>query len=107
MAYLRYQITDLAITDKRLVVKFCFISRYSIKGKIEMAETVQVYQTVLGRILGFVSLVIAGGGTSQTPVPGIAQPLGMREESGWRHSSFSLQMALTRRALPRMCILSV
>jgi uncharacterized membrane protein YdbT with pleckstrin-like domain len=74
-AYLKYISTELAVTNKRVVAKFGFISRHTIEINLAKIESIQVKQGILGRIFNYGSLVISGAGTPQAPVPGISNPL--------------------------------
>lgn len=77
-AYIRYKTTELAITNKRVIAKFGFISRRTIELNINKVESIQVDQHVLGRMFNYGSLVISGAGTPQAPIPGISDPLQFR-----------------------------
>jgi uncharacterized membrane protein YdbT with pleckstrin-like domain len=78
MAYISYKSTELAVTNKRTVAKFGFISRHTIEMNLSKIETIQVKQSLLGRIFDYGSLIIAGAGIPQEPIPGISQPLEFR-----------------------------
>ena len=77
-AYIRYKTTELAITNKRVIAKFGFISRRTIELNINKVESIQVDQHVLGRMFNYGSLIISGAGTPQAPIPGISDPLQFR-----------------------------
>lgn len=79
LAYVKLNTTELAITNKRVIAKFGLISRQTIEISISKVESIQVHQSILGRILNFGSLVIAGAGNPQEPIPTIANPLGFRK----------------------------
>jgi uncharacterized membrane protein YdbT with pleckstrin-like domain len=78
IAFIRYKTTELAITNKRVIAKFGFISRHTIELNINKVEGIQVMQGMLGRIFDFGSLVISGTGAQQAPIPGISNPLEFR-----------------------------
>ena len=78
-AYIRYKTTELAITTKRVIVKFGFIRRSTIEININKVESIQVDQEILGRMFDFGTLVIAGAGTPQAPIPGISGPMEFRK----------------------------
>jgi hypothetical protein len=50
-----------------------------IEIKVERIESVQVNQSVMGRLLGFGTIVFSGAGTPQLTVPNIAEPLEFRK----------------------------
>lgn len=78
VAYIRYKSTELAVTNKRVIAKFGFVSRSTVELNIAKVESIQVHQGILGRIFNYGSLVISGGGNPQAPVPGISDPMGFR-----------------------------
>lgn len=78
-AFIRYKTTELAITNKRVIAKFGFISRRTIELNINKVESIQVEQGIGGRIFDFGSLIISGGGDPQAPIPGISDPMAFRK----------------------------
>ena len=79
IAYIRYQTTQLAITNKPVVVKTGLISRNIIEINIAKVESVEVAQSVLGRLFDFGSLSISGTGFNQAPIPNISDPMTFRK----------------------------
>ena len=79
IAYIKYKTTELAITNKRVIAKFGFISRRTVEININKVESIQVDQTLLGRIFNYGTLVISGAGNPQAPIPGISQPIQFRK----------------------------
>jgi uncharacterized membrane protein YdbT with pleckstrin-like domain len=77
--FIRYRATELAITNKRVVAKFGFIRRSTVEIGVPKIETIQVHQGILGRIFNFGSIVLAGAGNPQAPIPGISQPMEFRK----------------------------
>lgn len=77
-AFIRYKTTELAITNKRVIAKFGFISRHTVELNINKVEGIQVIQSITGRIFNFGSLIISGTGIQQAPIPGISNPLAFR-----------------------------
>jgi uncharacterized membrane protein YdbT with pleckstrin-like domain len=78
-AWVQYKTTELAITNKRVIVKTGFISRQTIELNIAKVESIQVNQTMMGRMLDYGSLLISGGGNPQAPINGISEPLAFRK----------------------------
>ena len=78
-AWIKYKSTELAITNKRVIAKFGFISRRTVEININKIESLQVDQGVLGRIFNFGTLLISGTGEAQAPIPGISKPLEFRK----------------------------
>ena len=78
IAFVRYKTTELAITNRRVIAKFGFISRRTVELNINKVESIQVDQGVLGRIFNYGTLMIAGTGSSQAPIVGISSPMDFR-----------------------------
>ena len=77
-AWIRVKATELAITDKRVIAKFGFISRNTMEISIQKVESIQVQQSLIGRMLDFGTLIISGTGTSHAPIPAISDPMAFR-----------------------------
>ncbi len=75
----RHFTTELAITDKRVIAKFGLISRKTIEINIKKIESVQVVQSILGRLFGYGSIIVSGAGNPQAPIPNISNPMSFRE----------------------------
>jgi uncharacterized membrane protein YdbT with pleckstrin-like domain len=77
-AYAKYRSTELAITNRRIIAKCGLVSRRTIEINIKRVESIQVDQSVFGRIFDFGTLVISGAGDPQAPIPGISSPMSFR-----------------------------
>ncbi|MDB5813196.1 MAG: hypothetical protein JWM03_1978 [Rhodocyclales bacterium] len=78
MGYIRYKTTELAITNKRIIVKQGFIRRQTIEINLSKVVSIQVDQGLWGRVFDFGSLLITGSGISQAPIHAISDPMGFR-----------------------------
>ncbi len=74
-----YKTTEIAITNKRIIAKFGFISRRTVEINLQKIESIQVDQNVLGRLLDYGTINVAGAGTPSLTVPGIKDPLQFRK----------------------------
>lgn len=74
LAYVRYQATELALTDTRLLAKVGWISRRSQEVRLMKIESIQVEQGILGRCLDYGTLVVTGTGGSREGFTGIDKP---------------------------------
>jgi uncharacterized membrane protein YdbT with pleckstrin-like domain len=70
--------TELAVTDRRVIYARGFITRKSVEMNMRQIESVDVDQSVLGRLLDFGTVTIVGAGTTHEPIPDIDQPLVFR-----------------------------
>lgn len=71
---------EYAITNKRVIIKTGFISRYTYEMPHSKVESISVNQSILGRILGFGDLIIIGTGGSREPFTKVARPLLFRKK---------------------------
>lgn len=77
-ALLRRASTELAITDRRVIYKSGLLRRHTIEINRSKVETVGVDQSILGRILGYGTVVVRGTGGSFEPIAMIGDPLTFR-----------------------------
>ena len=70
--------TEMAVTNKRIMIKRGLISRHTVEMALSRLESVQVNQDILGRIFDFGTVVLSGAGNPQAPLIGIKNPLKFR-----------------------------
>jgi uncharacterized membrane protein YdbT with pleckstrin-like domain len=71
--------SEFVITNRRIIIKTGFISRKTVEMNLSKIESVNVDQSVFGRILGYGSISIIGtGGTNET-FHNIAKPIEFRK----------------------------
>ncbi|HXF79524.1 MAG TPA: PH domain-containing protein [Usitatibacter sp.] len=80
MAWVRVHSTEIAITNRRIIAKFGFISRRTIEINIAQVEALRVDQGFWGRLLNFGTIIVSGTGSSLEPAPDIADPLVFRRK---------------------------
>jgi len=78
VAYVKQRSTELAVTNKRIIVKRGFVRRDTIELNLIKVESLQVEQSLIGRLLNFGDIIVAAGGGPIAPVSGIANPLVFR-----------------------------
>lgn len=78
IAYVRYRSTELAITTLRVIAKFGFISRHTVEINLNKVESIEVEQSVIGRMLGYGTIFVSGTGMHQAPIANISNPMGFR-----------------------------
>lgn len=77
-AFLQSWSTELAVTNKRVIAKTGLISRETVELRHEKVESMNVSQTMLGRILNFGTITINGTGGVRNPIKNIAGPMQFR-----------------------------
>ena len=79
-AWIKYKTTELAVTNKRVIVKTGLISRKTLELNLAKAESIQVDQSLMGRLFDFGSLQVNGTGMAHAPIAGIRAPLEFRRQ---------------------------
>jgi uncharacterized membrane protein YdbT with pleckstrin-like domain len=77
-AWFRWWTTEIAVTDRRIIYKTGFISRKTTEMHMDKVESVDVEQSVLGRILDYGNVVVRGTGSGLEPIRDIDAPLELR-----------------------------
>jgi len=77
-AWLRRWTTEIAVTSKRIIYKRGFVRRRTIEMNIDKVESVDVTQSVLGRLLDFGTITVRGVGTGIEPLANIESPIEFR-----------------------------
>jgi uncharacterized membrane protein YdbT with pleckstrin-like domain len=80
IAWIRIRSTEVAITNRRIIAKFGFITRHTVEINLDKVESLRVEQGFWGRILNFGTVFISGAGSAVAPIPDIADPLVFRRK---------------------------
>jgi uncharacterized membrane protein YdbT with pleckstrin-like domain len=72
--------SEFAITNKRVIIKVGFISRKTLEMNLQKIESITVDQTILGRILGYGTIMVIGTGGTKEPFCNIVAPLEFRKQ---------------------------
>lgn len=78
IAWIRRASTELAVTDRRVIHKTGFFSRSTEEMHRDKVESVEVQQSIMGRIFGYGTVFVRGVGSSWEPFTKIADPLTFR-----------------------------
>jgi uncharacterized membrane protein YdbT with pleckstrin-like domain len=70
--------TEIVVTNRRVVYKRGFISRFTREMNMEKIESVAVDQTLIGRLFGYGTIDIRGTGAGFEQLRGIAEPIALR-----------------------------
>ena len=71
---------EFAITNKRVIIKTGIISRETLEMNLSKIETVNVDQSITGRIFGFGSITIVGTGGTREIFTDIRKPIEFRKK---------------------------
>jgi len=77
-AWFRRWTTEIDITDRRIVYKHGFIRRHTVEMNMDKVESVDVDQSILGRLFNYGDVVIRGTGVGFEPLHNVDAPLELR-----------------------------
>jgi uncharacterized membrane protein YdbT with pleckstrin-like domain len=70
--------TELAVTDHRVIFKRGLVSRYTVEMARSKVESVDVVQSIGGRIFNYGTILVRGTGGSLEPFRNVEDPLRLR-----------------------------
>jgi len=79
-AQIIYTTSEFAITNKRVVIKVGWLRRRTVETMLSKVEGINVDQSLLGRLLGYGSIVITGTGGTAEPFRNIGDPFEFRRQ---------------------------
>jgi uncharacterized membrane protein YdbT with pleckstrin-like domain len=77
-AWLKRFGTEIAVTDRRVIYKTGLIRRHTTEINMDKIESVDVDQSVLGRMFSYGTVTIRGTGEAVEPLRDIADPIAFR-----------------------------
>ena len=77
-AWFKRWTTEIDVTDRRIVYKRGLIRRHTVEMNMDKVESVDVDQTVFGRLLDYGDITIRGTGIGIEPLRNIEAPLEFR-----------------------------
>ena len=83
-----YVTSEFAVTNKRVIMKTGWISRQVLELNLHKIESVNVDQSLLGRLLGYGTITIIGTGGTRETFDRIAHPLAFRKAFQEQESEF-------------------
>jgi uncharacterized membrane protein YdbT with pleckstrin-like domain len=72
--------TEMAVTNRRVVIKTGLMSRKTIEMLLNKVESIEVSETTFGRMLGYGTIVMIGTGGTSDPFHQVAHPLEFRNQ---------------------------
>jgi uncharacterized membrane protein YdbT with pleckstrin-like domain len=76
----RRNATEMAVTNKRVIVKSGLADRRTIELLLQRIESIAVEEPALGRVLGYGTVIVRGTGGTPEVFQQIARPLQFREQ---------------------------
>lgn len=75
---IRRNATEMAVTNRRVVIKTGLAGRRTIEMLLNKVETIEVTEPGMGRMLGYGSIVVIGTGGTSEPFHKMAHPVEFR-----------------------------
>jgi uncharacterized membrane protein YdbT with pleckstrin-like domain len=67
LAWFKRWITEIAVTDRRIIYKRGFINRHTVEMNMDKVAGVDVDQSILGRLLDYGTICVLSAGGAQAP----------------------------------------
>ncbi len=77
-AWVKRTTTEIVVTDRRILFKEGFVRRRTMEMNMNKVETVDVVQSIPGRIFNYGTILIRGTGSTYEPLRMIGDPLALR-----------------------------
>jgi uncharacterized membrane protein YdbT with pleckstrin-like domain len=97
-SWFRSSSSEFAVTDKRVIIKVGLVRRRTLETMLGKVEGIGVDQSLMGRMLGFGTIVVTGTGGTKEEFDRIANPLEFRRQVQAAISASDAQRAV---ALPQ------
>lgn len=80
MGAVRRNATEMAVTNRRVVIKTGLATRKTIEMLLNKIESIEVSETAFGRMLGYGTITVIGTGGTPEPFHKVAHPLEFRSQ---------------------------
>ncbi|MGZ6243543.1 MAG: PH domain-containing protein [Candidatus Binataceae bacterium] len=70
--------TEIAVTTRRVIYKRGFIRRVTIEMNMDKVESIDVHQSILGRMFNYGDIIVRGTGAGLEPLHMIEKPIAFR-----------------------------
>ncbi len=80
---LRYSSSEFAVTSERVIIKTGILERKSLAMHLNKIESIEIEQSLTGRILGFGSIIITGTGNAESKFVLLKDPSKFRQQMQW------------------------
>lgn len=72
--------SEFAVTNKRVMIKAGVFQRHSVEVLLSKVESIGVDQGILGKMLGYGTIIVAGTGGTKEPFVQVENPLEFRRQ---------------------------
>jgi acyl-coenzyme A synthetase/AMP-(fatty) acid ligase len=80
MGMVRRNATEMALTNRRVVIKTGMVGRTTIEMLLNKVESIEVKETAFGRMMGYGTIVVVGTGGTPEPFHKVDHPLEFRSQ---------------------------
>ncbi len=80
LGFLRRKATEMAVTNKRVIIKTGLLRRRTFELLLSKVESIGVDEGILGRMLGYGTVVVRGTGGTPEPFSRVGHPLEFRRQ---------------------------
>ena len=80
IGYLKRNATEMAVTNRRVIVKSGLADRRTIELLLPRIESIAVEESAMGRVLGYGTVIVRGTGGTPEVFSRISRPLEFREQ---------------------------
>jgi uncharacterized membrane protein YdbT with pleckstrin-like domain len=78
--WLTWLTTEIAVTNRRFIYKAGVMRRTTTEIPIDRVESVDIEQSLIGRLLGYGTVIVHATGTGFEPLQGIAHPIKLQNQ---------------------------
>jgi uncharacterized membrane protein YdbT with pleckstrin-like domain len=78
-SFVNYLTSEVGVTNKRFLAKVGWLKRRSVDILLTKVEAIQVEQGILGRIVGYGTVVVTGTGGTKSVLKNITHPFELRK----------------------------
>ena len=96
-----YWTSEFAVTNKRVIMKMGWVSRRVLELSLHKIESVNVDQSLLGRLVGYGTITVIGTGGTRETFHRIAHPLAFRKAFQEQESEFEEKLDEQRASFTR------
>jgi uncharacterized membrane protein YdbT with pleckstrin-like domain len=86
--WFQWWVTEIAVTDRRVIYKKALVRRQTNEMNMDKVESVQIDQSILGRMLDYGDVIILGTGEGFETLRTISSPIELRNSiTGTTHKA--------------------
>jgi uncharacterized membrane protein YdbT with pleckstrin-like domain len=80
LGMVRRNATEMAVTNRRVIIKVGLLTRKTIEMLLNKIETIEVRETLIGRLMGYGTIIVIGTGGTPEPFHRLAHPTQFRNQ---------------------------